>query len=168
MSSSFGVTLDGLMRETLLIGLHHLKFKNGAFVDLITKDNSVVDAMEVLLASTHLSSFEKEIVKICQEQFITLRNRFPGLEQPDHLDRLPLVASVDKLSEIFNKDAEGRGLYVPPSMMIQTVNKDGNVKESRVVNKDGTAAVEWWYARCTSWSPGRVHQGTSRDDKVVY
>jgi hypothetical protein len=97
--------------------------------------------MEALLASTHLSSFEKEIVKICQEQFITLRNRFPGLEQPDLLDRLPLVASVDKLSEIFNKDAEGRGLYVPPSMMIQTVNKDGSVKESRVVNEDGTATV---------------------------
>ena len=41
---------------------------------------------------------------------------------------------------MFDNDAKGQGLYVPQDM-IQVMNKDGSVKQSIVMNEDGTGTV---------------------------
>jgi hypothetical protein len=47
---------------------------------------------------------------------------------------------MEKMMKIFDDDASARGLYVPQDM-IQVMNKDGSVKQSTIMNVDGTGTV---------------------------
>ncbi|KAE9379558.1 hypothetical protein N431DRAFT_434512 [Stipitochalara longipes BDJ] len=59
---------------------------------------------------------------------------------PDSLDAMTRVGPTEKLIDMFNKDASVQGLYVLPAM-VQVMNMDGSVKESIVMNEDGTGTV---------------------------
>jgi hypothetical protein len=140
MTTSSGLNVYDAMRDTILIGVNLRNFRNGAFSNLITKDTPVVDAMNILIASSCLSSSEKEIVRSCRDEFIAFRNRFPGDQTPGIFDAIKLMGSTEKMTKMFDDDATARGLYVPP-FMTQVINKDGSVKQSIVMNDDGTGTV---------------------------
>jgi hypothetical protein len=128
------------MRDTILLSIHQKNFRNGAFVNLIAKDTPVVDALNILHMSSHLSSSEKDNTKSVRDQFIALRSRVPDNELPGLLGMLPLHDPMEKMMKIFDDDASARGLYVPQDM-IQVMNKDGSVKQSTIMNVDGTGTV---------------------------
>jgi hypothetical protein len=140
MTTSSGLNVYDAMRDTILIGVNLRNFRNGAFSNLITKDTPVVDAMNILIASSSLSSSEKEIVRPCRDEFIAFRNRFPGDQTPGLLDAIKPMGLGEKMTKMFDDDAMSRGLYVPP-FMAQAIDKDGSVKQSIVMNDDGTGTV---------------------------
>jgi hypothetical protein len=97
MTTSSGLNVYDAMRDTILIGVNLRNFRNGAFSNLITKDTPVVDAMNILIASSCLSSSEKEIVRSCRDEFIAFRNRFPGDQTPGIFDAIKLMGSTEKM-----------------------------------------------------------------------
>jgi hypothetical protein len=138
-TSSFSKVYDA-MRDTIFKGVNLRNFRNGAFSNLIFKDTPVVDAMNILIASSYLSSSEKEIVRSCRDDFITFHNRIPGDEMRRELGAMKLMDSTGEMMKMFVDDATARGLYVPP-FTAQVINKDGSVKQSIVMNDDGTSTV---------------------------
>lgn len=57
--------------------------------------------------------------------------------EPTLTDMLPFMGCFDKMGAVSNADARAQGIFVPGTTM-QTLNDDGTVKETIVLNHDGT------------------------------
>jgi hypothetical protein len=56
------------------------------------------------------------------------------------MDILSCGENLLTLSDIFTRDAESRGIYIPPTML-QAMAHDGSIKETIVLNPDGSSTV---------------------------
>jgi hypothetical protein len=138
MTTHSRTKLYDAMRDTILIGIHQKNFRNGAFKTLILKDTPVVDAMNILIESSQLSSSEKDIVRSCRDEFIAYRARYPGDPRPDIFEAIKLMVPTEKLIKMFNDDAKSQGLHVSPCVAYSI--EDGKVKKISVLNDDGSTA----------------------------
>jgi hypothetical protein len=54
----------------------------------------------------------------------------------------PLFMSViERMWKIFKQDAEGRGLYIPPTTA-QTINSDGTIKQTARISDEGVEMMQ--------------------------
>jgi hypothetical protein len=63
--SSSGYSFFQAVHDTIVNGVIELNFKNGAFLNSITKTTPAVEAMHILAVSPHLSTSDKETVNTC-------------------------------------------------------------------------------------------------------
>lgn len=140
MSASSQLNAHDAIRDSILIGIHQKNFRDGAFANLISKNTPVVEALNILAASPRLSSSEKVDVRSLRDAFVAFQARVPAGQAANIFDMMPLMGPMEKLTNMFDGDARGQGIYVPPSM-IQVMNEDGSIKESIVVNEDGTGTT---------------------------
>lgn len=131
------MSFEFAMHESILKGVHEYNFRGGIFKSQIPKSTSVVQAYNILISSADTTQAEKRVFKDARKVFITLSKL--GRE-PTLLDVLPSIGGIEKMREIFEKDARSQGIYVPGTTM-QTLNNDGTVKETIVVNSDGSSTT---------------------------
>jgi hypothetical protein len=125
------------IRDSILMGVHQYKYKNGAFTDKIFRETPVVDAFTILIGSAETTTAEKSTLKAMRKLCITSLNRgsAPGFEAI-----VKCGADFLAFSDLFQNDAKARGMYVPP-FFTKTMNDNGIVKETHVLNDDGTKSV---------------------------
>lgn len=138
---SSGYSFFQAVHDTIVKGVIELNFKNGPFMNSITKTIPAVEAMHILAASPHLSTPDKETVNTCRNEFIAIRNRFPGDMEPSPMDVVPFMRAMEKMWKIFKQDAQGRGLYIPPTT-VQTINSDGTVKQTVSISDEGVEMMQ--------------------------
>ncbi|TVY17297.1 hypothetical protein LARI1_G005489 [Lachnellula arida] len=131
------MSLEFAVHETILKAVHDCNFRGGVFKSKITRSTSVVQAFNILIGSADITPAEKRVFKDVRKVFITLSKL--GRE-PTFLDVLPAVGCTEKMGEIFEKDAQSQGIYVP-GMTMQALNDDGTVKETTVLNSDGSSTT---------------------------
>jgi hypothetical protein len=129
------------VHDTIVEGVIELNFKNGAFLNSITKTTPAIEAMHILAVSPHLSTPEKETVNSCRNELIAIRNRFPGDMELGRMDVAPFMRVMEKMWKIFKQDAEGRGLYILPTT-VQTINSDGTVKHTACISDEGVEIMQ--------------------------
>jgi hypothetical protein len=123
------------IHDTILMAVHQQNYKNGAFKNSIVATTPVISALNFLIASSHLSFSEKDIIKTFRKKYSDIANKFPDDEPAVKGDSfivatLEVYPSLDAMATIFTNDARDRGVYIPP-ICIQTLNEDGSVKETR-------------------------------------
>ncbi len=64
------------VRETILIGVHKLLYKNGAFKEQILKNTPVVDAMDILIRSPLTTHEEKGKLLTHRKDYIALQKEW--------------------------------------------------------------------------------------------
>lgn len=138
MSASGNVNFFDTIRDTILMGVHQYKYKNGAFTDKVFKETPAIDAFNILIDSEETSPDEKATFEGMRKLYLDFRNR--NVSQPNLQDLLGSFKIFQAFCELFPNDAKARGMYVSPTTM-QVMNKDGTVKETIVINDDGSSSA---------------------------
>jgi hypothetical protein len=97
--------------------------------------------MHILAVSPQLSTPDKEAVNTCLNEFTAIRNRFLGYMELGHMDSALSMSVIEKMWKIFKQDAEGRGLYIPPTT-VQTINSDGTIKQTARISDEGAKMMQ--------------------------
>lgn len=141
MSSSTHYNVLETIQLTLIHGTHELSFKNGAFVNLIPRDTPAIEILDILVASSLLTAAEKVPINSCKEMCVMFRKNIPqGIprDDPDFMNiLLKGYGVVEKVEDVFKKDARARGLYTPPTT-IQMRKTDGSIAKTVSIHDDGT------------------------------
>jgi hypothetical protein len=137
MSASGSINFFDAMRDIILMGVHQYKYKNGAFTNKIFRETSAIDAFNILINSEETTPDEKATFEAMRKLYIDFRKR--NASQPN-LEDLGSFKAFHAFCELFPNDAKARDMYVAPSTF-QVMNEDGTVKETHVVNDDGSTSV---------------------------
>lgn len=138
MSLSGRTSILDIIRDSILMGVHQYNYKNGAFTSMIFKETPAVDALNILIGSGETTPKEKSTLKAIRKIYIDFRNR--GLVHPQLEDIAPVAEEWHAFGDLFTDDAKARRMYVPPTTF-QTLNADGTVAKTFVLNEDGTESV---------------------------
>jgi hypothetical protein len=123
MASENNKYLEGL-RDSMLTGIHKLSYKDGVFKEKISQNTPFVEALDILIGSPLPTGEEKA-------KFSTLRRYYVESEESGRKESsgerfLCFLQSGMEFEEVFAKNANARGQYVPP-LLIETVKTDGTV-----------------------------------------
>jgi hypothetical protein len=114
--SAFGnVNFFDAIRDTILMGVHQYKYKNGAFTDKIFRETPAIDAFNILIDSEEVSPDEKATFEGMRKLYLDFRNR--SVSQPNLKDLLGSFKVFQAFCELFPNDAKARGMYVSPTTM---------------------------------------------------
>ncbi|KAE9374001.1 hypothetical protein N431DRAFT_481332 [Stipitochalara longipes BDJ] len=138
MSSLVRPDIFEIIRDTMPMGVHQYKFKNGAFTDKIFKETPAVDALNILISSGETNAEEKAIFKAIRKIYINFRNH--SVSYPMAEDILGVAKVWQAFGKLFTNYAKARGMYVPPTTY-QVMNDDSTVEKTIVLNDDGTETV---------------------------
>lgn len=130
------INFQNAIRDTIMVAVHQMSFKDGAFKLRIPKDPaqiSILESFDILIKSDLTSAEEKEALITAKNACFRFNLKYPegGKGEPELEDLLACTREMKGLDDIFENDAKARGLYVPPDM-VQIFNKDGTVKETHV------------------------------------
>jgi hypothetical protein len=160
MSASGDVDLFDAIHDTVFKGVHHYKYRNGAFTDKIFRETPAVDAINILINSEETPLDHK----ITFESIRKLYLDFPkfSVSQPTREDLIGSFMDCQAFSELFPNLAKARDMYVAPSTF-QVMNEDGTVKETHVVNDDGSTSV--YQGGVTGVPPGAPNEWVAAQAK---
>jgi hypothetical protein len=147
MSASGDVDLFDAIHDTVFKGVHHYKYRNGAFTDKIFRETPAVDAINILINSEE-TPLDHKIT------FESIRKLY--------LDFIGSFMDCQAFSELFPNLAKARDMYVAPSTF-QVMNEDGTVKETHVVNDDGSTSV--YQGGVTGVPPGAPNEWVAAQAK---
>jgi hypothetical protein len=114
-------------------------YKDNAFHCLINSGTPPLDSLNILLAS-HLVTEEEKNKAFRPWKSTLLQVHQADASAMNTFELLTLMMKCPTWCEVFEDDIRSRGGYVPP-MTLQTIGKDGTVKETHTINRDGTAQV---------------------------
>lgn len=101
------------VRLTIQMGVYDCNYKDGALKDVIPKNASALEGLDILLASQLLSKSDKEKVRKTRDVVFNFEtgNKSANLSTRElMLKTLPTMVFTD----IFEEDMRKRGEYVPP------------------------------------------------------
>lgn len=113
--TNVSLTFSEIMQGPILRAVHDWDFKGGVFKSSITKDTSIIDAMNIFIASPHLSQSEKESAKTFRDNFRSIREKYPGDDIESILNSSVLAGGdMDGMLAVFKNDANAHGLRITP------------------------------------------------------
>lgn len=114
-------------------------YKGGAFRGLTNASTPPLDVLNILLASELVTEQEKaKAFRPWKQALIRFYNTDPAAVSP--LQMIMLMMRCPEWCEVFDDDIRKRGGYVPPTM-IQTLNDNGTVNETRTLDRNGNVQV---------------------------
>ena len=118
-----------------MMGIYDRNFRDGAFQSLIPRTTDTVRALNVLLDSPLLSAAEKANIRGLLTEFQFVCTRFPNGAEPGPMDTVGVMMAIERVCTIFDSDARARGEYVPPQFVMQSLDPNNKVRETRVWNQ---------------------------------
>lgn len=120
---------------SIIMAVHDYDYKQGAFKHVITQDLSALEMTNIMLASPLLNDWEKAETSAVRDVLIDYeKDKWANLSPTEILLK---TLPTTNFCNIFDKDMEKRGLYVPP-MLAQVYDPEtGHVTETHTVDNAG-------------------------------
>jgi hypothetical protein len=158
--------LEGL-RDSMLTGIHKLSYKDGAFKEKISQNTPFVEALDILIGSTLPTDDEKCKLSTLRKYYV--ESEEPGLKESSGENFLYFLQSGMKFEEVFAKDANARGQYVPP-LLVETVKTDGTVWYTENLDDGddmGTWKAEYYLRPQARLTQRFTHAAKNGDTKYI-